>query len=125
MAAAIFLAGQVSNTLLGRSHCLQGSDHARTELSDWHHQVPCSIMFSTFLQQKPYRRTAPTSSLLIARSLKPHRQCETIYRSMSSQTFQSNLIEATAKNIILQSGITRFLIRIPQTYTTNPAHVRF
>jgi len=34
-----------------------------------------------------YRRTAPTSSSLIARSLKLHLQRATNYHSMSSQTF--------------------------------------
>jgi len=77
--ATPILADQSSTEYSARSQSLQDFDHASGSMYRHVIYVPATETY--------YRRTASTSSSLIARSLKPHPQCRTIYRSMPSQTF--------------------------------------
>jgi len=67
----------------GRNHCLQNFDHARTELSDWRHQILCSICNRNLSQKDRINLIFFTDHSFSQAAP----QCGTIYHSMSSQTF--------------------------------------
>ena len=95
------VAGQVPNTVQGRSHCLQGPDHARTELPDWRHRHVIYVPATEAYTEGPHQPRLHRLLVLSRRTYSLEQSTTTCHL----RPFQSNVIQATVKNRALKASI--------------------